>query len=252
MRRIMVMAYGICAYAAFLAAFLYLVGFLTGLAVPKSINSGTSSPLGVAVVVNLGLLAAFAVQHSIMARPWFKTWWTRFVPRPVERSTFVLATSVILAMLFWQWRPLPVVVWQVTNPVGQGLLICLFFSGIAVVLFSSFLIDHFDLFGLRQTYLYFRGREYRHPPFMVRSLYKHIRHPLMAGFLIAVWSSPMMTLGHLFFAAGITAYVFLGIALEERDLRRILGEDYERYRERTPMILPLPKKPEPSTQTYAS
>ena len=242
MGRIAVFIYGVVTYVAFLVVFLYAFGFMSGLGVPKSIDDGQKGPVGQAIVINVLLLALFAVQHSVMARPAFKSWWTKIIPEPIERSTFVLMTNLVLGLLFWQWRPIPEVVWKVDHQVAYMVLRGLFFAGALIVLYSSFLIDHFDLFGLRQVYFYLRGREYAPPVFMVRSLYKWVRHPLMLGFMIAFWSAPTMTLGHLLFSLVTTVYIFVGIALEERDIGKQLGEEYQRYRQRTPMILPFPKR----------
>jgi protein-S-isoprenylcysteine O-methyltransferase Ste14 len=242
MGRVVIFFYGVVAYGAFFVTILYAIGFLGGFVVPKTIDSGTAGPVGTAVLINVLLILLFGVQHTIMARPWFKNWWTRILPKPAERSTFVLAASALLALLMWQWRPMPTIVWQLDAAAGKALLWGLYFFGWFLVFYSSFLIDHFDLFGLRQVFLHLKSREYHHRPFMAHSLYKVIRHPLMAGFLVAAWATPTMTQGHLLFAAVITGYVFVGVRLEERDLVRFLGEDYRRYRERTPMLLPLPKR----------
>ncbi len=247
MNHAFVFTYGLIAYGAFVGSFLYLIGFVGNLVVGKSIDSGPLVPLGQAVFVNVALIALFGLQHSGMARPAFKSWWTRFIPQPIERSTFVLLTSLILVFLFWQWRPIPMILWEATHPVPVALLWALFLLGWAVVLYSSFLIDHFDLFGLRQVYLHLRKRSYSHPPFAVKSLYKLVRHPLMVGILIGIWSTPTMTAGHLLFALLMTGYIFVGVTLEERDLARHLGSDYERYRLLTPMFLPsLPKPKSPA------
>lgn len=243
MARLVVFIYGVVSYSAFLAAFLYMIGFVGNFAVPKSIDSGPQGAGTTAILVNLLLVGLFALQHTIMARPGFKTWWTRFVPAPMERSTFVLVASLLLGLLYWQWRPLHGIVWNVELAPLRGILTALSFVGWAIVLYASFLIDHFDLFGLRQVALNFRGRPYRYHPFMERSLYKIIRHPLMAGFLIAFWATPTMTEGHLLFAGLMTAYVVFGIRVEERDLLQMLGEDYRRYHARTPMLIPGLRKP---------
>jgi protein-S-isoprenylcysteine O-methyltransferase Ste14 len=240
MGRAAALLYGVAAYALFLVAFLYAIGFLAGFGVPKAINDGPAGPAGTAVLVNVLLLGLFAVQHTIMARPAFKDWWTKFVPRPIERSTFVLAASGCLLLLFWLWRPLPGVVWRVDNVAGRLLLVALSMAGWGLVLYSSFLIDHFDLFGLRQVVLHARRMEYHHHPFVERSLYRFIRHPLMAGFIIAFWATPDMTAGHLLFAGVSTAYILFGITIEERDLGKFLGDDYAAYRRRTPMLIPRP------------
>ena len=219
------------------------MGFVGNFAVPKSIDSGSQGAGATAILVNVLLVGLFAAQHTIMARPGFKTWWTSFVPAPMGRSTFVLITSLLLGLLYWQWRPLPETVWLVEFAPLRAILIALSFVGWGIVLYSSFLIDHFDLFGLRQVTLHLRGLPYRHHPFMERSLYKFIRHPLMAGFLIAFWATPTMTEGHLLFAGLMTVYIFFGIHMEERDLLRMLGDDYRGYHARTPMLLPGPGRP---------
>jgi protein-S-isoprenylcysteine O-methyltransferase Ste14 len=194
------------------------------------------------MLINTLLLGLFGVQHSIMARPGFKAWWTRFVPNPIERSTYVLFTCVVMGLLFWHWRPMTTVLWQIDNPPARYLLMGLFFAGWALVLYTSFLIDHFELFGVGQVLLHLRGKEQANPQFVTPPLYRLVRHPLMLGFLIAFWFTPKMTYGHLLFAIVITAYVLVAIQLEERDLGALLGEDYRRYRQRTPMILPWPRK----------
>jgi len=184
------------------------------------------------------LLGLFAVQHAVMARPAFKVWWTRIVPEAAERSTFVLATCVVLGLMVWQWRPIEGTIWLIEQPIASGILRALSFLGWGLVLFSSFLIDHFDLFGLRQVWLYFRGKEYTQHPFVERSLYHIVRHPLMLGFLIAFWATPNMTGGHLVFALLTTGYILIGTRIEERDLVKILGDDYIEYRARTPGLIP--------------
>ncbi|MHC4470588.1 MAG: methanethiol S-methyltransferase [Planctomycetota bacterium] len=242
MSRILVFVYGLIAYVAFLAAFLYAIGFVGNSVVPKSIDSGVEGPATTSILINMLLLGLFAVQHTIMARPGFKAWWTTIVPRSVERSTFVLATSLLLMLLFWQWRPMGAIVWSVDSALPRTILTGVSLAGWGLVLYGSFLIDHFDLFGLRQVLLHLRGRPYKHHPFMERSVYRLIRHPLMAGFIIAFWATPTMTEGHLLFACVTTAYIFFGIKMEERDLLKMLGDDYRRYHARTPMLLPGLKK----------
>jgi protein-S-isoprenylcysteine O-methyltransferase Ste14 len=241
MRRFILLGYGLLAYAVFLVAFLYAMGFTANVVVPKSIDSGPAAPLGEALLVNALLLGVFAVQHTIMARPAFKAWWKTIIPEAAERSTFVLCAALSLLLLFWQWRPLPGVVWRADAAAVRVLLTVLSLLGWAVVLYSSFLIDHFDLFGMRQVVLAFLGRPYVPRPFVERGLYRWVRHPLMTGFLLAFWSAQTMTAGHLLFCLLVTAYVFVGITFEERDLLRTLGEDYRRYRARTPMIVALPR-----------
>ena len=241
MNRWFAFAYGVLAYLVFLATILYMMGFVGNLWVPKSVDSGSDSDPTAAVLVNTLLVAAFAVQHTVMARPRFKQWWTQFVPKHLERSTYVLIASLLLAFLFWQWRPLPATIWEASGPWPRAILIGLQFAGWFLVFYSSFLINHFDLFGLRQVFLHLRGREYSHLPFVVRSLYRVIRHPLMAGFLIAIWAAPTMTWGHLLLSSLLTIYILVGIRFEERDLVRHLGSAYEEYRSRTPALLPFPK-----------
>jgi protein-S-isoprenylcysteine O-methyltransferase Ste14 len=237
-RRLVGALYGAGCYLLFLAVFLYAIGFVGNLAAPKSIDSGDEVSLAEALSLNLLLLGLFAVQHSIMARPAFKRWWTRLVPPPVERSTYVLMSSLLLALLFWQWRPLPKVVWEAEQPIIAAALWGLFVVGWLVVLTSTFLIDHFDLFGLRQVYFYAAGKPYSPPPFRTPALYRFVRHPIMLGFVIAFWATPVMTWGHLLFAGMTTAYIGVGICLEERDLRSAFGSAYEKYREQVSMIIP--------------
>ena len=242
MSRIVFFTYGCGCYTVFFASFLYAIGFLGNFLVPKSIDSGTQGALVPAALINSLLLVAFGVQHSVMARPGFKKWWTRFVPQPIERSTYVLLSSLLLFLLFWAWRPMTSVVWKIDHAMAQLILTGLMFAGFLIVLYASFLIDHFDLFGLRQVFLYLRGKEYTDKPFATPTLYKLVRHPLYVGWIVAFWATPDMTYGHMLFSIVTTAYMFMAITLEERDLGRFLGDDYRRYRERTPMILPWPRK----------
>lgn len=230
--------YGVVAYVVFLASFLYAIGFVGGIYVPKSIDVGNVTALSIALPIDALLLAMFAVQHSVMARPAFKRVWTTIVPASVERTTYVLASSLVLILLFWQWRPMPTPVWQITNPAGQTVLYALFFAGWLLVLVSTFAIDHFDLFGLRQVWLNFRGVEYTHPPFSTSGLYRHVRHPIMLGFIIAFWAAPTMSVGHLLFALATTGYILIALQLEEHDLVQVLGDSYREYRRRVPMMLP--------------
>jgi protein-S-isoprenylcysteine O-methyltransferase Ste14 len=238
MTRIVTLVYGSVCYAIFFASFLYLVGFLGDLAVPKSIDSGAPGPLGRALVINTLLLALFGVQHSVMARPRFKAWWTRFVPRPIERSTYVLASSAVLALLFWQWQPIPATVWEISGPVGRAVGQGLFLAGVGLVLYSTFLIDHFDLFGLRQVVLHFRRKAYAEKHFVTPSLYRFVRHPLYVGWIVTFWAAPVMSAGHFVFALVMTGYILVAIPMEERDLEGALGGSYRRWRESTPAFVP--------------
>jgi methanethiol S-methyltransferase len=240
MSRTLSVIYGVASYLIFLATFLYAVGFVGNLLVPKSVDSGTGGPPGYAALIDNVLLTLFAVPHSVMARPAFKRWWTRFVPPPVERSTYVLFSSLLLGLLFWQWRPIPSVVWHVGNPAGRWVLHAVFGLGWAIVLLSTFLIDHFDLFGPRQVYLFAAGRPYRPIEFRTPGLYRFVRHPLMTGFLIAFWAAPTMTAGHLLFAAATTAYTLIALQFEERDLEDFHGDRYQSYRKKVGMLLPFP------------
>jgi protein-S-isoprenylcysteine O-methyltransferase Ste14 len=238
MSRIAAFLYGLAAYLVFFVTILYAIGFVTGLAVPKTIDSGTVGPIGEALVVNLVLLSMFALQHSVMARKPFKRWWTQFVPAAIERSTYVLLASLVLILLFWQWRPIPTVVWQVADPQVATAVMGLSFFGWFLVFLSTFLINHFELFGLHQVATHLAGRTMPAPRFKTPLLYKVVRHPIYLGFIIAIWAAPVMTAGHLLFATVATAYIFVGIFLEERDLLGEFGEEYKRYRARVGMLIP--------------
>jgi protein-S-isoprenylcysteine O-methyltransferase Ste14 len=247
MSRILSYVYGAVSYVAFLVAFLYAIGFVANRVVPKSIDSGEPSALVPALLVNTALLLLFAVQHSVMARPWFKRWWTRFVPSPVERSTFVLFASLVLMLLYWQWRPLPAVIWSLDGPAAVAMEI-LFWTGWGIVLLSTFMISHFHLFGLTQVHHHLLGKQVADPEFQVAGFYRMVRHPIMAGFFIAFWSTPKMTVGHLLFAAATTGYILVALQFEEHDLVEMFGEKYRQYRREVPMLIPFRKRRGPRVQ----
>jgi methanethiol S-methyltransferase len=230
--------YGIVCYGVFFVTLLYAIGFLGNFGVPKSIDSGPEGSIATALAINGALLGLFALQHSIMARPWFKRAWTRIVPDPVERSTYVLFSSLALLLMFWQWRPIGVVIWRIEGGIGQTLVLGLYAAGLLIVLLSTFLINHFDLFGLRQVYLYLMGRAYTHLEFRTPFFYRYVRHPLYVGWLLTFWSAPVMTVAHLFFAVMTTAYILVAIRFEEADLVTYHGEKYRSYRQQVPMLIP--------------
>ncbi|MFQ5695580.1 MAG: methanethiol S-methyltransferase [Terriglobia bacterium] len=240
--RFLAFLYGLVCYGVFFLTFLYAVGFLGNFGVPRTVDAGgAAAPFGLALAINVGLLGLFGLQHSVMARQGFKRAWTKVVPAPVERSTYVLLSSLLLILLFWQWRPMPGVVWEVEDSIGGGVLWALFGAGWVLVLLSSFAISHFDLFGLQQVYRYLHGREQAAPGFKMPLLYKIVRHPLYVGWITVFWAIPRMTVGHMVFAVVATAYILVAIQLEERDLARFHPE-YGEYRKRVPMLIPLPRR----------
>ena len=241
MKKLIFLVYGVVAYLIFFATFCYAVGFVSSLFVPKHIDSVPVTPLGYALLIDAALLSLFAVQHSVMARPAFKKWWTRFVPEPVERSTYVLLASLCLILLFWYWQPLGGIVWQVESAGASVFLKALCLLGFGIVLISTFLINHFDLFGLRQVWMYAAGRAYEPLPFRTPLLYNYVRHPIYLGFMIAFWATPTMTAAHLFFAIMTTGYMLVAIQFEENDLIKTFGDKYRAYRKSAPMLIPLSK-----------
>jgi protein-S-isoprenylcysteine O-methyltransferase Ste14 len=235
--------YGIVAYAIFLGTFLYAIGFFGDFSVPKTINSGTDLGFWEALGINVALLGIFALQPSVMARPGFKKWWTRFVPKPIERSTYVLLASLALILLYWKWIPMNSVIWEITDPTAITILYALFALGWPIVLLSTFMINHFDLFGLKQVYEYLKNIEPTPVAFKLTLFYRIVRHPIMLGFIIAFWAIPAMTLGHFIFSITTTSYILVAISyLEERDLVKMHGESYKEYQRNVPKIIPFPRK----------
>lgn len=243
MTRFLTLCYGAVSYVLFLAVFVYAILWVGDLGVPRSVDHAVQAPWGQAVAIDVALLTLFAVQHSVMARPAFKRWWTRFVPQPIERSTYVLAASSVLALVLWQWRELPTVIWDITSPPARWAIYMVFWLGWAVVLASTFMINHFELFGLKQVFAAWRGHSQAETGFRTTLFYRVVRHPLNLGFIVAFWAAPTMTVGHLLFASVTTAWIFLAMWLEERDLLAKLGGRYAAYRETVPMIVPRPPKP---------
>ena len=241
-KRIAFFIYGTISYLIFLGTFLYAIGFIGNFGVPTTLDGVPSRPLGIALAIDVGLLGLFAMQHSIMARKWFKDWWTRIVPKPLERSTYVLFSSFALILLFWQWQPLGGVVWTIEDPLAQFILRALFAVGWGLVLVSTFLINHFDLFGMRQVWLYLLDRPYSALRFGTPGPYRLVRHPLYVGWLFAFWATPTMTLAHLLFSVATTAYILIAIQFEERDLVREHGDSYEAYRRSVPMLIPFTRR----------
>jgi protein-S-isoprenylcysteine O-methyltransferase Ste14 len=238
MSRTLALSYGVAGYAVFLATFLYLIGFVTGLVVPVTVDAGgAAAPPWAAALIDVGLVALFGLQHTVMARPRSKRALTRVLPASIERTTFMLATCAVFAVMFTQWRPIPIALWSLGGA-AAWIVQCIGFLGWGTVLLSTFLIDHFDLFGLRQTWLAFRGRPYAQKPFQERGLYRLVRHPLMLGFLVAFWSAPVMTVGHAVLAGSYTVYILIALSFEERDLVALHGEAYRDYRRRVPRLLP--------------
>lgn len=254
MKQISAFIYGVIAYIIFLGAFLYAIPFVGDFLVPKTINTGVETPFTQALIINLAVLSVFALQHSIMARPGFKRWWTQFIHPAIERSTYVLLSSLVLILIYWQWRPIPDIVWEVQNATAVTLLHGIFALGWLIVFLSTFMINHFDLFGLKQVYEYMRNLEPKPIPFKMSFLYGVIRHPLMLGFIIAFWATPIMTAGHLIFSITTTLYILVAVKfLEERDLRKMHGEQYVTYQKEVPMLIPFTKrKKEKSAEIYSN
>jgi protein-S-isoprenylcysteine O-methyltransferase Ste14 len=252
MGRIATAMYGAVAYTIFFATFAYAAGFLGNFLVPKSIDSGTPGPFWTSMAINVALMGLFGVQHTVMARPGFKKVWTTIIPKPIERSTFVLATCVCMGLMYWLWQPMTQTVWSVQDPVGRGVIWAICAAGWMIVFLSTLMINHFDLFGLRQTFTHAMGKRYEQLGFRVNGFYKFVRHPIMAGFMIAFWATPDMTAGHLLFAAVCTAYIMVALQFEERDLVNHLGDRYREYKRQVGGLIPVSKYTEPRTETASS
>jgi protein-S-isoprenylcysteine O-methyltransferase Ste14 len=250
--RVTVFVYGVACYLVFLATFLYAIAFLGDFGVVKSIDSGPETPVGLALAINAGLLGLFAVQHSVMARPWFKRAWTKFVPPTAERSTYVLFSSVAMILLFWLWRPIGGMIWEVTDMAGRAVIWGIYAIGWLLLLAATFLINHFDLFGLRQVYLHLAGLPYTALQFRTPGLYRYVRHPIYLGWLCIFWATPQMTAAHLVLALATTAYILMAIRWEERDLVRAHGETYRLYRDQVPKILPLGRRKKGGREALAA
>ena len=241
MSRILAFIYGLICYLVSFITLAYSVGFIGNLIVPKTLDSSSDGTLINGILIDVSLIALFGIQHSLMARKSFKKWWTKIIPNPIERSTYILMASLTLLLLFWQWHSLGGVIWNIQSPIASNIIYGIFALGWLIVLISTFMINHFDLFGLRQVYLYLRGQEYEYLGFRTPGFYKYVRHPIMLGFFIVFWATPTMTFSHFIFALGTTIYMLVGIKLEEVDMISIYGDLYQEYRQQVSMLIPLPK-----------
>ncbi|MDT0555257.1 methanethiol S-methyltransferase [Patiriisocius hiemis] len=242
MKKSIILLYGIVAYFVFLIAFLYAIGFVGNIIVPKSIDSGTETTMYSSIFINVILLSVFALQHSIMARPKFKVWFNSIFSQAMERSTYILLSSLALILIYWQWQPITTIVWKTENTILSSIITGIFFLGWLIVLLSTFMINHFELFGLSQIFDNLKNKQTANPKFQTNYLYKIVRHPIMLGFIIAFWATPTMTVGHLLFSLVTTIYIFIAVKyLEEKDLRKFIGEKYETYQKEVPMIIPFTK-----------